>query len=73
MGPNLTSLVWVIINLTSVPCTVPPQGMLGKSSVITMAVNSYIADTTTKEERTRKLGKLLGMNFLGLFVGESDT
>ncbi|XP_012940852.2 proton-coupled folate transporter [Aplysia californica] len=45
------------------------QGLLGKSSVITMAVNSYITDTTTNEERTRKLGKLLAMNFFGLFVG----
>ncbi|CAL1537363.1 unnamed protein product [Lymnaea stagnalis] len=45
------------------------QGILGKSSVITMAVNSYISDTTFKEDRTRKLGKLLAMNFFGLFVG----
>ncbi|XP_059139022.1 proton-coupled folate transporter-like [Physella acuta] len=45
------------------------QGILGKSSVITMAVNSYISDTTFKEDRTRKLGKLLAMNFFGLFIG----
>ncbi|KAI8749365.1 proton-coupled folate transporter [Biomphalaria glabrata] len=45
------------------------QGILGKSSVITMAVNSYISDTTFHEDRTRKLGKLLAMNFFGLFVG----
>uniref|UniRef100_A0A2C9LYC8 Major facilitator superfamily (MFS) profile domain-containing protein n=1 Tax=Biomphalaria glabrata TaxID=6526 RepID=A0A2C9LYC8_BIOGL len=45
------------------------QGILGKSSVITMAVNSYISDTTFHEDRTRKLGKLLAMNFFGLFLG----
>ncbi|GFN99410.1 solute carrier family 46 member 3 [Plakobranchus ocellatus] len=45
------------------------QGLLGKSSVITMAVNSYVTDTTFQEDRTRKLGKLLAMNFFGLFFG----
>ena len=45
------------------------QGAFGKSSVITMAVNSYASDITDKEDRTRKLGKLLAMNFFGLFAG----
>lgn len=45
------------------------QGMFGKSTVITMAVNSYIADVTENDERIRKLGNLLAMNFFGLFVG----
>lgn len=45
------------------------QGMFGKSSVITMAVNSYASDITDAEHRTKKLGKLLGMNFFGLFAG----
>ena len=45
------------------------QGIFGKSTVITMAVNSYIADVTEIDERIRKLGNLLAMNFFGLFVG----
>lgn len=45
------------------------QGIFGKSSVITMAVNSYASDITDKEDRTQKLGKLLAMNFFGLFAG----
>lgn len=45
------------------------QGAFGKSSVITMAVNSYASDITDKDDRTRKLGKLLAMNFFGLFAG----
>ncbi|KAH3891834.1 proton-coupled folate transporter-like [Dreissena polymorpha] len=45
------------------------QGSFGKSSLITMAVNSYASDITDKDDRTRKLGKLLAMNFFGLFVG----
>lgn len=45
------------------------QGLFGKSSVITMAVNSYASDITDKEDRTKKLGKLLAMNFFGLFFG----
>lgn len=45
------------------------QGAFGKSSVITMAVNSYASDITDKDDRSRKLGKLLAMNFFGLFFG----
>lgn len=45
------------------------QGLFGKSTVITMAVNSYISDVTESDERIRKLGNLLAMNFFGLFVG----
>ncbi|KAL4224093.1 hypothetical protein ACF0H5_017547 [Mactra antiquata] len=45
------------------------QGIFGKSAVITMAVNSYASDITDKDDRTRKLGKLLAMNFFGLFAG----
>lgn len=45
------------------------QGSFGKSSVITMAVNSYASDITDKDDRSRKLGKLLAMNFFGLFAG----
>ena len=45
------------------------QGVFGKSALITMAVNSYASDITDKEDRTRKLGVLLAMNFFGLFVG----
>ncbi|KAK3084132.1 hypothetical protein FSP39_010770 [Pinctada imbricata] len=45
------------------------QGMFGKSSVITMGVNSIITDMSDREERTQRLGKLLAMNFFGLFAG----
>ncbi|KAK3589139.1 hypothetical protein CHS0354_017106 [Potamilus streckersoni] len=45
------------------------QGVFGKSSVITMAVNSYASDISDKDDRTQKLGKLLAMNFFGLTVG----
>ena len=45
------------------------QGIFGKSSVITMAVNSYASDITDRQDRTQKLGKLLAMNFFGLFAG----
>ncbi|XP_059139026.1 proton-coupled folate transporter-like [Physella acuta] len=47
------------------------QGALGKSSVITMAVNSYISDTTSDEDRSRMLGQLLAMNFFGLIIGSA--
>ncbi|XP_022337700.2 lysosomal proton-coupled steroid conjugate and bile acid symporter SLC46A3-like [Crassostrea virginica] len=45
------------------------QGFFGKSSVITMAVNSFVFDLSDPGDRTRNLGKLLAMNFFGLFMG----
>ena len=45
------------------------RGVFGKSAVITMALHSYVADMSTRETRTRKLGKLLAMNYFGYFVG----
>lgn len=44
-------------------------GMFGKSAVVTMAANSYLTDVSDEEKRTRLLGSLLGVNFLGIFVG----
>lgn len=45
------------------------QGIMGKSSVITMAVNSYVTDISEVDDRTKTLGKLLAMSFFGLFAG----
>lgn len=45
------------------------RGMFGKSAVVTMALHSYITDITSKEQRTRRFGTLLGMNFFGYFAG----
>ncbi|CAH1795671.1 unnamed protein product [Owenia fusiformis] len=45
------------------------SGIFGKSAVITMALHSYVADVTDKANRTRRLGKLLGMNFFGYCCG----
>ncbi|XP_046380482.1 solute carrier family 46 member 3-like [Haliotis rufescens] len=79
MIPSLGSVFAVILYLISVQYPdyslvliltgASVQGIFGKSSVITMAVNSYAADITDKDQRTRKLGKLLAMNFFGLFAG----
>ena len=45
------------------------NGCLGKSTVITMAVNSYMTDISTPDTRTEWLGRLLGVNFFGVFCG----
>ncbi len=45
------------------------RGAFGKSAVMTMALHSYISDTSTPTDRTQRLGRLLGMNFFGYFVG----
>jgi len=79
MMPSIGSVFAVLLYMLSIMCEeyrIPLilvgsalQGMFGKSSVITMAVNSYVSDTSEVEDRTKKLGKLLAMNFLGLFAG----
>lgn len=79
MIPSLGSVLAVLlymISLVSFPNVLglvlagaALQGIMGKSSIITMAVNSFVSDTTQKFDRTRKLGKLQAMNFFGLFVG----
>ncbi|XP_061190041.1 proton-coupled folate transporter-like [Saccostrea echinata] len=50
-------------------CGIALQGLFGKSSVITMAVNSMVCDISLSGNRTRILGILLAMNFLGVCVG----
>ncbi|KAL3856401.1 hypothetical protein ACJMK2_011166 [Sinanodonta woodiana] len=45
------------------------HGCFGKTSLISMAVHSYIVDITETERRTRKLGLLASMQFLGMFIG----
>ncbi|KAH3891835.1 solute carrier family 46 member 3-like [Dreissena polymorpha] len=73
---SIFSILFYIISLSSTNNAVAfvflgafIQGSFGKSSLITMAVNSYATDITCEDDRTRKLGKLLAMNFFGLFVG----
>ena len=79
MLPSLGSVLSVLLYMLSLAspdfaigwilCGALCQGAFGKSSVITMAVNSYASDISDKEDRTQKLGKLLAMNFFGLFAG----
>ncbi|XP_076434745.1 proton-coupled folate transporter-like [Babylonia areolata] len=45
------------------------QGIFGKASVIAMAVNSHVSDTSDREQRTRRLGRVLASSFLGMFLG----
>lgn len=45
------------------------RGAFGKSAIITMALHSYIADLSTRDERTSRFGRLLAMNYFGYFVG----
>ncbi|CAD5120797.1 unnamed protein product [Dimorphilus gyrociliatus] len=45
------------------------RGLLGKSAVISMALHSYITDTTSTVSRTTRLARLLSMNYFGYFFG----
>ncbi|THD28472.1 Proton-coupled folate transporter [Fasciola hepatica] len=44
-------------------------GICGKSSAMSMGANSYITDVSSTEERTKLLGRLMGVNFFGLCIG----
>ncbi|XP_052802385.1 proton-coupled folate transporter-like [Mya arenaria] len=45
------------------------HGCFGKTSMISMAVHSYVVDITCPSGRTNKLGLLAAMQFLGMFIG----
>lgn len=45
------------------------HGCFGKTAMVSMAVNSYVVDITTLDRRTKKLGTLASMQFMGMFIG----
>ncbi|KAL5111106.1 Solute carrier family 46 member 3 [Taenia crassiceps] len=44
-------------------------GICGKSNALGMGAHSYITDCSTEGERTTRIGRLLGTNFVGLCIG----
>ncbi|XP_074641358.1 lysosomal proton-coupled steroid conjugate and bile acid symporter SLC46A3-like [Tubulanus polymorphus] len=62
MLPQSSALAFVLIGAAI-------NGCFGKSAILSMAVYSYVSDVSSKENRTKKLSKLLAMNFFGLFLG----
>jgi len=83
MLPCVGTIIAVILFLTSMIPGVPTilfvllggavRGAFGKSAVITMALHSYVSDTSCKDDRTQRLAGLLAMNFFGYFVGSLVT
>ncbi|ESO97503.1 hypothetical protein LOTGIDRAFT_152593 [Lottia gigantea] len=79
MVPSLGSVFAVLLYVASlrqnewtialILCGSAVQGIFGKSSVITMAVNSHLSDITERKHRTGALSRLLAMNYFGLFAG----
>lgn len=65
----IASLFYLKLQLPLIMVGASLQGISGKSTIITMAVNSYISDITEKDERIQKLGSLLATTFFGMFVG----
>ncbi|PAA92511.1 hypothetical protein BOX15_Mlig013497g2 [Macrostomum lignano] len=61
-----TNLGWVMAGAAV-------YGFFGKSTVMTIACSSYVADISNAEDRTKLLGRLLAMNFFGVFVGSLLT
>jgi len=45
------------------------HGCFGKTAMVNMAVNSYVVDITAMDKRTKKLGTLAAMQFIGMFIG----
>ena len=75
LGTILSTLIYMVSMIRPEPTVIfillggLLNGIFGKSAVITMALHSYVSDTSSKENRTAKLGKLLAMNFFGFFFG----
>ena len=72
----LLFMVSMMANAPRLPlvlCGAAVRGLFGKSAIVTMALHSYISDISSKEERTRRIGMLLAMNFFGFFVGSLLT
>lgn len=75
LGSVFAVLVYILSDLVPrnrIPlifCGLALQGLFGKSSVITMAVNSIVCDLSPPKNRTRNLGTLLAMNFIGVCIG----
>ena len=44
-------------------------GFCGKSNALGMGAHSYITDCSSEAERTTRIGRLMGTNFVGLCVG----
>ncbi len=47
------------------------RGMCGKSNIISMALCSYVTDTTDTSQRTTRMGYLLATNYFGYFIGST--
>ena len=45
------------------------RGVTGKSAMVCMALYSHVADTSSRQDRTSRFGRLLAMNLLGYFAG----
>ena len=45
------------------------RGLSGKYTIVFTALQSYISDSSSKENRTRKSGTLWGLHFLGILIG----
>ena len=45
------------------------RGGVGRSAVITMALYSLVCDQTNRQNRTKKIGRLLSMSYFGYFLG----
>ena len=45
------------------------RAMVGRSSVVTMAVSSYVSDSTAPEDRSRRLSFLLSTRYFGYLFG----
>jgi len=64
--PDVPTLLFVLLGGLA-------RGCFGSKTIITMALNSYISDQSSKADRTRRLGALLAMDYMGFFVGSLVT
>lgn len=75
LGTTFAVLLYMAANMAydgSIACFLVGSvihGCFGKTAMVSMAVSSYVVDITVTERRTKRLGTIAAMQFLGMFIG----
>lgn len=75
LGTTFAVLLYMAANMAydgSIACFLVGSvihGCFGKTAMVSMAVSSYVVDITPVDKRTKRLGTIAAMQFLGMFVG----
>ncbi|XP_060080479.1 tetracycline resistance protein, class H-like [Ylistrum balloti] len=75
LGTTFAVLLYMAANMAydgSIACFLVGSvihGCFGKTAMVSMAVSSYVVDITATDRRTKRLGTIAAMQFIGMFIG----